>query len=84
MSFDCFPFDLIASSRIPMNAHDLEQCQAIIQVLGSDVVVGQDISCAGSTVAIHQLDINSVAYPLVVGRTPNPLEGARMAIARTS
>ncbi len=43
-----------------MNAHDPEQCQAIVRVPGSEVDVSQDINRAGSTVAIHELNMNSV------------------------
>src|SRR5580704_11101168 len=54
--------------------HGLEQCQAIVQVVGSDVDVGENIDCVDPTFTHQRLDISTTAHALVVRCAQNLLE----------
>jgi hypothetical protein len=67
-----------------VDAHCVEQRQAVDLVLLKDVDVGQDIDCARSIRAIYRAAINAAADAFVAGRNQNLFEFVAEVLAALS
>jgi hypothetical protein len=62
------------SFLVGIAAHVLEQCQEVLQVIGSHVDVGRDVDCTGSVFALALPDVETATDAFMVGRALDLLE----------